>query len=58
MKWIKDEVTGFFLCPRCGYMVTHNGYAGCDYEFCLYCGRPIEPVAPSYTEASNENKSK
>ena len=44
MKWIKDESTDNFICSKCGYMVQGNGYGGCDYQFCPYCGREVEPV--------------
>ena len=42
MKWIKDKQTGNFICDKCGNMVQHNGYGGCDYKFCPYCGREQE----------------
>lgn len=34
MKWLKAQYTEDFICPKRGYMVTHNGCGGCDYEFC------------------------
>ena len=44
MKWIKDKYTDSFICPKCEMMVGHNGYGGCDFQFCPYCGTPVEPV--------------
>lgn len=44
MKWLKDKFTGNYICPKCGAMVQGDEYGGIQYEFCPYCGRPVEPV--------------
>ncbi len=54
MKWLKDKYTDNFICPKCGQMVGHNGYGGCDYEFCPYCGRTIEPVKEAEDDESKD----
>lgn len=44
MKWVEDIYTDGFHCPHCNMMVPENGYGGCDYEYCPYCGEEVEPV--------------
>ena len=57
MKWLKDQYTENFICPKCGMMVRNNGYNGCDYTYCPYCGRDIEPVIfEPVQEENHENK--
>ena len=54
MKWLKDKFTDNFICPKCGYMVDHNGYGGCDYKFCPECGRAVEPVKAEEAEDNEQ----
>ena len=44
LPWVKDKYTSNFLCPVCGQMVSSNGYGGCDYELCPYCGTKTKEV--------------
>ena len=53
-KWKKDKFTDNYLCPKCGHMVGHNGYGGCDYKFCPECGRPVEPVKGAESDAGEQ----
>jgi len=50
-KWIRFDnrsKTQKFRCPHCG-KICHCRYNGmmtvtrCDYKFCPYCGKEVEP---------------
>lgn len=47
MDTVTNE-TNTFACPWCDSYVTLETYmpkgAGPDYDFCPYCGRPVDPV--------------
>ena len=53
-KWLKDKFTDNYLCPKCGAMVQGDGYGGIQYEFCPYCGRPVEPVKAEEAEDNEQ----